>query len=169
MLHGPGRTTRPLHVGSSSHPLLLVICLTSSSKWFLSETGHQGLNNLLAAYPDKSAEAVCTFGYAAGPGHKPVLFQGRCPVRVAPAGMDKFRPADRQVSRVRSCHPEGRLISVSQSSLLDEDTCTCSTRVGAKVRFPRLGSRLRVRGSNVSSHQCQWSLVAKRVAKRPGT
>ncbi|UNI19190.1 Adenylate kinase [Purpureocillium takamizusanense] len=52
-------------------------------KWFLSETGHQGLNNLLAAYPDKSAEAVCTFGYSAGPGHKPVLFQGRCPVGAA--------------------------------------------------------------------------------------
>ncbi|GJN74663.1 inosine triphosphate pyrophosphatase [Purpureocillium lilacinum] len=53
-------------------------------KWFLSETGHQGLNNLLAAYPDKSAEAVCTFGYAAGPGHKPVLFQGRCPGKIVP-------------------------------------------------------------------------------------
>lgn len=39
--------------------------------------GHEGLNNLLAAYDDKSADAVCTFAYAAGPGQEPVLFQGR--------------------------------------------------------------------------------------------
>jgi inosine/xanthosine triphosphate pyrophosphatase family protein len=43
--------------------------------------GHQGLNNLLAAYEDKSAEAVATFGYSEGPGHEVKLFQGRCPVR----------------------------------------------------------------------------------------
>ena len=45
--------------------------------------GHQGLNNLLAAYEDKSAEAVCTFGYSAGPDHEPILFQGRCPVCIS--------------------------------------------------------------------------------------
>jgi inosine triphosphate pyrophosphatase len=39
--------------------------------------GHQGLNNLLAAYEDKSAVAICTFAYCHGPGHEPVLFQGR--------------------------------------------------------------------------------------------
>lgn len=43
--------------------------------------GHQGLNNLLVAYADKTAEAVCTFAYSPGPGHEPILFQGRCPVR----------------------------------------------------------------------------------------
>ena len=45
--------------------------------------GHQGLNNLLAAYTDKSAEAVATFGYCEGPGHEVKLFQGRCPVCVS--------------------------------------------------------------------------------------
>ncbi|KAH6987292.1 inosine triphosphate pyrophosphatase-like protein [Ilyonectria robusta] len=54
-------------------------------KWFMTSTGHEGLNNLLAAYADKSAEAVCTFGYSAGPGHKPILFQGRCPGKIVPA------------------------------------------------------------------------------------
>ncbi|KND93431.1 Inosine triphosphate pyrophosphatase [Tolypocladium ophioglossoides CBS 100239] len=53
-------------------------------KWFSSEIGHQGLNNLLAAYTDKSAEAVCTFGYSAGPGHEPILFQGRCSGKIVP-------------------------------------------------------------------------------------
>lgn len=42
--------------------------------------GHEGLNNLLAAYTDKSAEAVCTFAYCEGPGHEPIIFQGRTEV-----------------------------------------------------------------------------------------
>ncbi|KAH0493726.1 hypothetical protein TgHK011_000379 [Trichoderma gracile] len=54
-------------------------------KWFLDKTGHQGLNNLLAAYEDKSAEAVCTFAYSPGPGHDPIIFQGRTPGRIVPA------------------------------------------------------------------------------------
>ncbi|GAO19922.1 uncharacterized protein UV8b_03208 [Ustilaginoidea virens] len=54
-------------------------------KWFLADIGHEGLNNLLAAYADKSAEAVCTFGYSEGPGHEPIIFQGRCPGRIVPA------------------------------------------------------------------------------------
>lgn len=54
-------------------------------KWFLADIGHEGLNNLLAAYSDKSAEAVCTFGYSKGPGHDPIIFQGRCPGKIVPA------------------------------------------------------------------------------------
>ena len=42
--------------------------------------GHEGLNNLLVAYPDKSAQAVCTFAYSEGPGHEPIIFQGRTDV-----------------------------------------------------------------------------------------
>lgn len=38
--------------------------------------GHEGLNNMLAAYTDKSAKAVCTFGFCAGPGEEVLLFQG---------------------------------------------------------------------------------------------
>lgn len=38
--------------------------------------GHEGLNNLLAAYEDKSAKAVCTFAFSKGPEHEPILFQG---------------------------------------------------------------------------------------------
>ncbi|KAG6000997.1 hypothetical protein E4U21_004790 [Claviceps maximensis] len=54
-------------------------------KWFLADIGHDGLNNLLAAYSDKSAEAVCTFGYSEGPGHEPIIFQGRCSGKIVPA------------------------------------------------------------------------------------
>ncbi|PKS05217.1 hypothetical protein jhhlp_008588 [Lomentospora prolificans] len=47
------------------------------SKWFLRDLGNEGLSKLLAGFPDKSAEAVCTFAYSPGPGHNPRLFQGR--------------------------------------------------------------------------------------------
>lgn len=47
--------------------------------------GHDGLNNLLAAYPEnKGAKAVCTFGYSAGPGHEPILFQGITQGKIVP-------------------------------------------------------------------------------------
>ncbi|KAG9247870.1 inosine triphosphate pyrophosphatase-like protein [Calycina marina] len=54
-------------------------------KWFMQAIGHEGLNNLLAAYPDKSAQAVCTFAYSEGPGHEPIIFQGRTNGKIVPA------------------------------------------------------------------------------------
>lgn len=51
-----------------------------SSKWFFLAVGHDGLNKMLAGFEDKSAQAVCTFAYSAGPGHEPVIFQGRTDV-----------------------------------------------------------------------------------------
>ncbi|KAL6404465.1 Ham1 family protein [Ilyonectria robusta] len=54
-------------------------------KWFFAKLGHEGLNNLLAAYPDKSAQAVCTFAYCEGPGHEPVIFQGRIDGKIVSA------------------------------------------------------------------------------------
>lgn len=54
-------------------------------KWFMQQVGHVGLNNMLAAYEDKSAEAVCTFGYCAGPGQDPILFEGRTAGNIVPA------------------------------------------------------------------------------------
>ncbi|KAK0635187.1 putative inosine triphosphate pyrophosphatase [Bombardia bombarda] len=53
-------------------------------KWFMKSLGHQGLNNLLAAYTDKSAKAVCTFAYSPGPGHEPLLFQGITDGKIVP-------------------------------------------------------------------------------------
>ncbi|KIV85549.1 inosine triphosphate pyrophosphatase [Exophiala sideris] len=54
-------------------------------KHFLGALGHEGLNNLLVAYDDKTAYAVCTFAYCAGPGHQPILFQGRTRGKIVPA------------------------------------------------------------------------------------
>ena len=54
-------------------------------KWFLEGIGHEGLNNLLMAYPDKSAYAQCIFAYAKGPDDEPVVFVGRTEGRIVPA------------------------------------------------------------------------------------
>jgi len=54
-------------------------------KWFLDKTGLEGLNNMLAAYDDKSAYAQCIFGFCEGPGHEPIAFGGICPGRIVPA------------------------------------------------------------------------------------
>ena len=51
-------------------------------KWFLEKTGHEGLNNILAAYPDKSAYAQCVFGLCAGPGQPVHTFDGRTPGKI---------------------------------------------------------------------------------------
>jgi len=40
---------------------------------------------MLAAFPDKSAQAVCTFAYCEGPGHEPIIFQGRTDGKIVPA------------------------------------------------------------------------------------
>ncbi|KAI0311786.1 inosine triphosphate pyrophosphatase-like protein, partial [Amylostereum chailletii] len=54
-------------------------------KFFLRELGHDGLNRLLAGFPSKSAWALCTFAFCAGPGSDPVLFEGRTDGRIVPA------------------------------------------------------------------------------------
>ncbi|CAJ1967937.1 unnamed protein product [Sphenostylis stenocarpa] len=54
------------------------------SKWFLQKIGHEGLNNLLKAYDDKSAFALCVFSFAAGPDSEPITFSGKTPGKIVP-------------------------------------------------------------------------------------
>lgn len=54
-------------------------------KWFLEKMGHQGLNQMLAGFEDKSAYAQCTFAYTPGPDYQPIIFVGRTDGRVVPA------------------------------------------------------------------------------------
>ncbi|EPS59485.1 hypothetical protein M569_15321, partial [Genlisea aurea] len=44
-----------------------------------------GLNNLLMAYEDKSAYALCVFSLALGPNVEPVTFIGKTPGIIVPA------------------------------------------------------------------------------------
>eukprot|EP00462_Mataza_sp_D1_P026376 CAMPEP_0175149016 /NCGR_PEP_ID=MMETSP0087-20121206/16978_1 /TAXON_ID=136419 /ORGANISM="Unknown Unknown, Strain D1" /LENGTH=223 /DNA_ID=CAMNT_0016434599 /DNA_START=14 /DNA_END=686 /DNA_ORIENTATION=+ len=57
-------------------------------KWFLEKTGHAGLNNMLAAYEDKSAYSQCIFALQKTDGSEPVVFCGRCPGTIVPARGD---------------------------------------------------------------------------------
>ncbi|KAK9480365.1 inosine triphosphate pyrophosphatase-like protein [Lipomyces japonicus] len=45
-------------------------------KWFMQNVGHEGLNKMLAAFDDKSAQAICTFAFTEGPGQPVKIFQG---------------------------------------------------------------------------------------------
>lgn len=47
-------------------------------KWFQDCLGSNGLYNILQAYEDKSATAVCTLAFCAAPHADPVLFTGVC-------------------------------------------------------------------------------------------
>ncbi|TVU30470.1 hypothetical protein EJB05_22096 [Eragrostis curvula] len=69
---------------------LFVLCLEilhiwMNRKWFLEKIGHEGLNNLLKAYEDKSAYAMCIFSLALGPGEEPITFVGKTPGIIVPA------------------------------------------------------------------------------------
>ena len=110
-------------------------------KWFMASIGHQGLNDLLAAYEDKSAEAVATFGYCEGPGKEVKLFQGRCPVRSSPL---TFLPYS-------LCSALMLGDSMPGHSLID--VCTGKDRAPEGPNDVRLGRLLRVRGEDVSSIQ----------------
>ncbi|KAL7081327.1 hypothetical protein ACP275_14G033200 [Erythranthe tilingii] len=60
-------------------------------KWFLEKLGHQGLNNLLMAYEDKSAYALCVFSLALGPNADPITFLGKTPGKIVlPRGPNDF-------------------------------------------------------------------------------
>lgn len=47
-------------------------------KWFQDRLKSEGLYNILAAYEDKSATAVCTLAFCPAPHADPVLFTGKC-------------------------------------------------------------------------------------------
>lgn len=45
-------------------------------KWFVQSVGLDGLVKMLEGFEDKSARAICTFGYCEGPGKEVEIFQG---------------------------------------------------------------------------------------------
>ncbi|KAG6582447.1 Inosine triphosphate pyrophosphatase, partial [Cucurbita argyrosperma subsp. sororia] len=60
-------------------------------KWFLEKIGHEGLNNLLVAYEDKSAYASCIFSFSLGPEAEPITFVGNTPGKIVlPRGPHDF-------------------------------------------------------------------------------
>ena len=45
-------------------------------KWFLEAVGPSGLHRMLAGFEDKTAHALCMFGYSDGE-EEPIVFEGR--------------------------------------------------------------------------------------------
>ncbi|KAI8982420.1 inosine triphosphate pyrophosphatase [Mycotypha africana] len=54
-------------------------------KWFQDSIGHAGINKMLDGFDDRSAYALCTFGYCEGPGHEPMIFEGRTNGKIVPS------------------------------------------------------------------------------------
>ncbi|KAL0078537.1 inosine triphosphate pyrophosphatase [Phycomyces blakesleeanus] len=60
-------------------------------KWFFDALGHDGLNKMLEGFEDKSAYALCTIGFCKGPGHEPIIFEGKTNGKIVPPrGSGKF-------------------------------------------------------------------------------
>jgi inosine triphosphate pyrophosphatase len=53
-------------------------------KWFQDKLKSEGLYNILAAYDDKTATAVCTLAFSPAPHADPVLFTGSCRGQIIP-------------------------------------------------------------------------------------
>jgi inosine triphosphate pyrophosphatase len=110
-------------------------------KWFLDKLGHAGLNNLLAAYPDKSAYAQCIFAYSDGSDMAPLLFTGRTHGRIVPARGPTDFGARAGRARRRGCASGGRaglLRCDSHTLLLSPFSSSCARRVGPLLSARRL-------------------------------
>lgn len=60
-------------------------------KWFLTELKPEGLVRMLAGFENKNANAVCSVGYCAGPGEKPVVFTAKVHGKIVdPRGPQNF-------------------------------------------------------------------------------
>lgn len=54
-------------------------------KWFLDKCGHEGLNNMLVGFDDKSAYAQTVVAYCPGPDNDVVTFTGKTDGKIVPA------------------------------------------------------------------------------------
>ncbi|XVF29180.1 hypothetical protein REPUB_Repub15cG0097900 [Reevesia pubescens] len=72
-------------------------------KWFLEKIGHEGLNNLLMAYEDKSAYALCAFSFALRPDFEPINFLGKTPLLDQPYATSSGGYKNRQKENALSC------------------------------------------------------------------
>ncbi|KAI8342293.1 inosine triphosphate pyrophosphatase [Chlamydoabsidia padenii] len=53
-------------------------------KWFHESIGLEGLNKMLVGFDDKTGYALCTIAYCEGPGHEPIIFEGKTEGNIVP-------------------------------------------------------------------------------------
>jgi len=58
----------------------------------MDKLGHEGLNKMLDGFDDRSAYALCTFGFTTGPNDKVILFEGRTEVTTSHSKMRDVVP-----------------------------------------------------------------------------
>lgn len=97
-------------------------------KWFLEKLGHEGLNNMLAAYEDKSAYAQCIFSFTPGPGQEPLTFVGRTEGTIVAAR----GPLDFGWDPV--FHPDGKDGTFAELSKEEKNTISHRFRALEKLR-----------------------------------
>lgn len=98
-------------------------------KWFLEKTGHEGLNNIIAAYPDKSAYAQCIFSFSLGRGKEPIAFVGRTDGTIVPAR----GPTDFGWVRFKTCS-----VALHMFGLVSLLCCRCHTDIVSALLPPPL-------------------------------
>ena len=98
-------------------------------KWFLDSCGHDGLNKMLAGFPDKSGYAQTVVAFCSGPGKEPVVFDGRTTGIIVPArgelafGWDPIFEPD-----------EGQGKTYAEMSKDEKDAISHRSRAFAKLR-----------------------------------
>jgi hypothetical protein len=75
--------------------------------------GPHDLHKMLDGFEDKSVQAVATFAYSEGPGHEPILFQGRTDVCQSYDPPVHPRFIAKASARASLCRQEGRQSLVS--------------------------------------------------------
>lgn len=100
-------------------------------KWFLEKTGHEGLNNLLAAYKDKTAYAQCIFALAvpsSSPQPSIELFVGKTDGTIVPARGKEGFSWDPVFEPTRDLQEKDKLTPLTFAEMSKEEKNTISHR-----------------------------------------
>lgn len=124
------RPPRTLHQGFSYSARTRWCATLHATGWAIDDlSSNKGLNTLLAGFPNKTAWALCTFAYSAGPGSEPILFEGRTEGKIVPPrGPSRFgwNPVFEEVQSGKTfvhsaIHPNHIVNNVSSPQLRGDD------------------------------------------------
>lgn len=92
-------------------------CAANKTLILESSNLHTGLYNILAAYSDKSATAVCTLAFSPAPHADPVLFTGECHGTIVPPEPGRGFGWDSIFVPNGSAHPFSQMSAAEKNSL----------------------------------------------------
>lgn len=98
-------------------------------KWFLESMGHDGLNQLLSGFEDKTGYARTIVAFCLDPAHEPIVFDGRTTGKIVPPrgtldfGWDPIFEPD-----------EGQGLTYAEMSKTAKDSISHRSRAFAKLR-----------------------------------